>query len=179
MRRSARAARGWVTVCGWPVLIMLFMRFRSRNALLLMDFLVPSSSRRGDQEGSHGVERRDIEAFRADVGLVRPRTGVTSASLDRGHVEGRRRRGYPPPYGVHRTVVHPQVLDHHRSMHTHRPITACWSGAPAKDPPSKTFAAPDANTIPGLMLQRPGSSRFTVPNQNAFAPRTPDASANP
>ena len=58
---------------------------------------VPSCSRRGDQEGSHGVERRDIEAFRADVELVRPRTGVTSATLDRGHVEGRRRRGYPPP----------------------------------------------------------------------------------
>ena len=121
---------------------MLFMRFRSRDALLLMDFLVPSSSRRGDQEGSHGVERRDIEAFRAYVDLVRPRRGVTSASLDRGHVEGLRRRGYPPPYGVHRTVVHPQVLDHHRSMHTHRPITACWSGAPAKDPPSRTCAAP-------------------------------------
>ena len=97
LRRSARAACGWVTVCGWPVLIMLFMRFRSRDALLLMDFLVPSSSRRGDQEGSHGVERRDIEAFRADVELVRPRRGDTSATLDRGHVEGRRRRGYPPP----------------------------------------------------------------------------------
>jgi hypothetical protein len=110
---------------------MLFMRFRSRDALLLMDF----SSRRVHEvvtrRASHGVERRDIEAFRAYVDLVRPRRGVTSASLDRGHVGGGGDGDIHPPYGVHRAVVHPQVLDHHRSMHTRRPITARWSGAPA------------------------------------------------
>jgi hypothetical protein len=149
-RRSARAACGWVTVCGWPVLIMLFMRFPLPGCFAADGLFVPSCSRRDDQEGSHGVERRDIEAFRADVDLVQPRRGVTSASLDRGHVEGGGDGDTHPPSGVHRAVVRPQVLDHHRSIHTRRPITARWSGAPAKDPPSRTFAAPRCEHYSGL-----------------------------
>jgi hypothetical protein len=90
---------------------------------------VPSCSRGGDQEGSPGVERRDIEAFRADVDLVRPRGGVTSASLDRGHVEGgaaprceHHSGPYAPALGIVTIYSAPTRMPSLRARRTHQPI---------------------------------------------------------
>ena len=104
---------------------------------------------------------------------------VTSTSLDRGHVGGGGDGDTHPPYGVHRAVVHPLVLDHHRSMHTRRPLTARWSGAPAKHPPSTTCGTPMRTPFRALCSSAQDRHDLQCPNQNAFAPRTPDASANP
>src|SRR5664279_2873205 len=122
-----------------------------------------------------------FETFRADVGLVQLRRGVTSATLDRSHVEaaatvkltprtaspGRRPpagpRPPPPPQHPYSVALPPCAGRHvsERSL------------------PAGLLRRPDANTIPGLMLQRSGSSRFAVPRPECLRSAHAGASANP
>ena len=63
------------SLCGWSVMFMSFLVLSSRDVVLLLGVPVPSRSRGGGQQGSERDERRDLEAFQADVGQVESRGG--------------------------------------------------------------------------------------------------------
>ena len=147
-----------------PVLIMGVHSLSAPGMICrLMDF----SSRRVHEvvtrRAPHGDQRRDIEACQTDADLLQPQRGVTTATLDRGHVEGggdgetppaTASPGRRPPAGPRPPPQHPYPWPCHRVQ----------VGTSAKDPSQQDFCVtPDANTIPGLTLQRSRSSRSAVP----------------
>ena len=84
-----------------------------------------------------------FETFRADVGLVQLRRGVTSATLDRSHVEGggdgetHPSHGLTGPSSTRRSSTTTTAASIFRRLTTVR-----WSSRQRKIPPSGTFASP-------------------------------------